>query len=148
MERVPLLPRNSHPHASLTDATYLPLQTTIFPRLFVLRPMGMIKNGVGYFQFSSKMLYFLGYENLKPYKNLFLRRSKDHKTPPRPIPLGGIFGTCVAEERRLIIENLSLLPRLLYRIERNGALASDRIIIVVGNRVLSRTVFDNAKIGS
>lgn len=146
MERVPLLPRNSHPHASLTDATYLPFADNYFSTIICSPPYGDDKNGVGYFQFSSKMLYFLGYENLKPYKNLFLGGVKDHKTPPPSNSLEESLEHVLQRNEDHYKEAVAFYRDYYTALNEMVRVASDRIIIVVGNRVLSRTVFDNAKI--
>lgn len=71
-ERVNSLPVGAKADVILADTKMMPYKDNEFSTIICSPPYGDDKNGVGYFQFSSKMLYFLGYEDLKKYKKKFL----------------------------------------------------------------------------
>lgn len=55
-----------------------------FSTIICSPPYGDDRNGVGYFQFSKNMLFWLGltYEQLQQNKDMFLGGVKNNKYPP------------------------------------------------------------------
>lgn len=146
IERAGALPEGAGAEVLLQDARDMPYRDGQFSTVICSPPYGDDKNGVGYFQFSSKMLYFLGYDDLKPYRKQFLGGVKEDKTvPPSAILLDSLEHV---RQRDLAHyrEAVAFYSDYYTALREMGRVAADRIVIVVGNRVLSRTAFDNAMI--
>lgn len=115
-------------------------------------PYGDDKNGVGYFQFSRNMLYFLGINGsqLKDQRKQFLGCGKS-KIPAKwnPSPaLTKILKACKSISPRLHHDAQQFYFDYFQALERLSQITSKRIIIVTGDRVLARTFIDNGKITS
>ena len=145
-ERVNSLPVGAKADVILADTKMMPYKDNEFSTIICSPPYGDDKNGVGYFQFSSKMLYFLGYEDLKKYKKKFLGGDKEHKIIPPSASLSKSLKNVYERNQVHFREAVAFYNDYYLALQEMKRVTTDRIIIVVGNRVLSRTFFDNAKI--
>lgn len=146
IERVNELPVGAKAEISLADSRAMPYKDNQFSTIICSPPYGDDKNGVGYFQFSSKMLYFLGYEDLKEYKKQFLGGDKGNKEIPPSDSLLESLENVYWRNQIHYKEAVAFYSDYYMALKEMKRVASDRIIIVIGNRVLSRTAFENAKI--
>lgn len=145
-ERVNSLPVGAKADIILADTKLMPYKDNQFSAIICSPPYGDDKNGVGYFQFSSKMLYFLGYEDLKEYKKKFLGGDKENKVIPPSTSLSESLKNVYERNQVHFREAVAFYSDYYLALQEMKRVTTDRIIIVVGNRVLSRTFFDNAKI--
>lgn len=148
IDRVNKLPSatNIEIDISLADSRSMPYKNGQFSTIICSPPYGDDKNGVGYFQFSSKMLYFLGYENLKMYKERFLGGVKEKKNVPPSASLQKSLKNVFQRNQIHYKEAVAFYSDYYMALMEMKRVTTDRIIIVIGNRVLSRTSFDNANI--
>ncbi len=113
-------------------------------------PYGDDKNGIGYFQFSRYMLYWLGHglEEIAAAKQDFLgSRVNGREAPPSPTLTRALLELDDRHiNRRHYIEATAFYRDYDAALARIAASVSDVIVFVVGNRSLSRTWFRNPEI--
>ncbi|HXG84167.1 MAG TPA: hypothetical protein VNI84_09080 [Pyrinomonadaceae bacterium] len=147
-ERIVTLPRNSISDIAVRDVRRMDFEDESFHSVICSPPYADDKNGVGYFQFSKNMLEWMGYtkEEIANHKKLFLGASKEINLLPK------------SESLEISVENVRQRNAVHYKeavsfyqdydsgLREMKRVARKNIIIVIGNRVLSRTQFDNAQI--
>jgi site-specific DNA-methyltransferase (cytosine-N4-specific) len=146
-ERVPNLPRGCKAVVEKIDARSLPFRKNQFDAIVCSPPYGDERNGVPYTQFAKNMLYWLGFtkEDIMLSKKLSLGWNKGGNAAPPS-------ATLIENLERIRKCPLSLKEAIAFYADYFVALGKlahvtrDRIIIVIGKRVLQNTVFDNAKI--
>ena len=167
-ERMVTLPENSFSDIAVRDVRKMDFEDESFHSIICSPPYADDKNGVGYFQFSKNMLEWLGYskQEINEHKKLFLGavKSADRLSPEMtyrpdsPSPLERGAGGEASESLKRSLENVRQRSATHYKeaisfyYDYNAGLREMKrvtrkhIIIVIGNRVLSRTQFDNAQI--
>lgn len=147
-ERIVTLSPNFFSDIAVRDVKNLDFRDESFHSIICSPPYADDKNGVGYFQFSKNMLEWLGYtkEEINNHKKMFLGASKKINHLPK------------SESLEMSLENVQLRSGAHYKeavsfyydynlgLREMMRVARKHIIIVIGNRVLSRTQFDNAQI--
>jgi DNA modification methylase len=112
-------------------------------------PYGDDKNGVGYFQFSRNMLYWIGVplEDQKQQKQSFLgslvNAAGDIPSTPTLRQILEIIGTRKAVHQK---EAIAFYSDYYRGLERITAITDERVIVIIGDRVLSRTKINNGHI--
>ena len=112
-------------------------------------PYGDDKNGVGYFQFSRNMLYWIGVslEDQKRQKENFLGSMANgfEEIPNTPTlsRILEIIGTKKAAHHK---EAASFYADYYKGLKRIAAVTDERVIVIIGDRVLSRTKINNGHI--
>jgi site-specific DNA-methyltransferase (cytosine-N4-specific) len=108
-------------------------------------------NGVGYFQFSRNMLYWVGYalEELKEQRQSFLgcgvSSDKEIDVPPS-VTLDNVLAV-IKDRSKRHYKQAQLFYRDYYSaIRRIVSVIEKRAVVVIGDRVLSRTHIDNGHI--
>lgn len=112
-------------------------------------PYGDDKNGVGYFQFSRNMLFWTGVslEQQKRQREAFLGCGMDSaKTSSSSETLRQTLSIIRQRKATHHREAVNFYADYLDGLKRIADLAQERIIIVVGDRVLSRTRINNGHI--
>jgi site-specific DNA-methyltransferase (cytosine-N4-specific) len=147
-ERIVTLPVGAKSDIQIRDIKNLEFENESFHSTICSPPYADDKNGVGYFQFSKNMLEWLGYtkEQISNNKKMFLGANKVINELPE------------SETLSLSLENVKKRSSVHY-VEANSfyydydlglkemcRVTRRYLIIVIGNRVLSRTQFDNAQI--
>jgi DNA modification methylase len=147
-ERVGALPKMAKCDVSLTDAREMPYESEQFYGIICSPPYADDKNGVGYFQFSKNMLAFLGFgdEELKEYRNLFHGMDKNEKNPPKSRALSLSLENVLKQDKSKYQEAVAFYADYAKTLEEMRRVVKKWVIIVIGNRVLARTAFDNAAI--
>ena len=112
-------------------------------------PYGDDKNGVGYFQFSRNMLFWVGIslEEQKRQRESFLGSGVDaHEKSNSSETLRQTLA--VIRERKMSHHREAVNFYLDYMdgLKRIASVAQERVIIVIGDRVLSRTRINNGHI--
>ena len=146
-ERIPSLPPGSRAMIEKGDTRQLSLPDDAADTILCSPPYGDERNGVNYTQFSKNMLYWLGYsrKQMQMSKDSTLGWGKGQRTisPSRSlhyaIDLLSDNPTSVREAVAFYADYYDAL-REMARVTRN------RIIIVIGNRVLNKQVLDNGQI--
>ena len=112
-------------------------------------PYGDDKNGVGYFQFSRNMLFWTGVslEEQKRQREAFLGCGVD--TAASSSPSETLRQTLAVIRQRKAAhhrEAVNFYADYLDGLRRIADVAQERVIIVIGDRVLSRTRINNGHI--
>src|SRR5438876_9476882 len=112
-------------------------------------PYGDDKNGVGYFQFSRNMLFWVGVslEEQKRQREAFLGCGVDAHT--RSAPSQTLLQTlAIIRERKAAHHRdaTNFYADYLDGLKQIASVAQERVIIVIGDRVLSRTRINNGHI--
>jgi site-specific DNA-methyltransferase (cytosine-N4-specific) len=147
-DRVSALPRDIECDIQIRDIRKLPFQNNEFHTIITSPPYADDKNGVGYFQFSKNMLHFLGYDDnkIKEYKNLFHGSVKEDKKPLDSASLNKSLLNVKKNSEEKYIEAVAFYHDYEDGLKEMARVTNKWIIIVIGNRVLSRTEFDNVSI--
>lgn len=151
VHRVSALPREPGPVVGLEDARTLPYPDDSFTSIICSPPYADDLNGVGYFQFSRNMLQWLGMDRdeIMNHKRRFLGGERDSKSPPASRTLREALD-CIRENG--LNKQTHLKSAIAFYRDYHDSLremlrvVQERVVIVIGNRVLSRTLFDNARI--
>jgi len=150
-ERISTIHGKPKVHANLGDCRTIP-ETAKYDLVVTSPPYGDDKNGVGYFQFSRNMLYFLGVHapELKEHRERFLGCGKS-TIPPRWAPsaaLTAVLKACESTSPRLHRDAEQFYFDYFQALQRLTRVTAKRIVIVTGDRVLARTFINNGKITS
>jgi hypothetical protein len=112
-------------------------------------PYGDDKNGVGYFQFSRNMLFWVGVplEDQKSHRGTFLGCGED--APESLVPSETLQRTVTLIRTKSPLhhrEAVNFYFDYFQGLQRIISVARERVIIVIGDRVLSRTRINNGHI--
>ncbi|PZS04168.1 MAG: hypothetical protein DLM69_02165 [Candidatus Chloroheliales bacterium] len=148
--RVAQLPANAHARAEVGDARQISMAQK-FHSVITSPPYADDTNGVGYFQFSRNMLYWLGFslDELKEQRKLFLGCSGQNTAnlPTLPsITLQRTLELLTKQKEQHYREALSFYHDYHRALDRIASVVEKRLIIVIGDRVLSRTYINNGHI--
>jgi site-specific DNA-methyltransferase (cytosine-N4-specific) len=130
-------------------AENLPFKKNEFSTIICSPPYGDERNGVPYFQFSKNMLFWLkiSKEQLLSFKEETLgwvgkRGNWDCPDSPK---LKSLIES-VSHNKRTKVEALAFYCDYFRALKNMTRVTSDKIVIVIGQRVLLNNVFDNARI--
>ena len=131
------------------DVTTMPFADDTFSTIVCSPPYGDERNGVPYFQFAKNMLYWLGWtkEELLALKRKTLGwvgGRKEVSCPESPT-----LKRCLEKLRhngRARLEAVAFYHDYEKALRRMVRVTHDKMAIVIGNRVLLNTTFDNAEI--
>jgi DNA modification methylase len=148
-ERIVTLPIGSTSDIAIRDIKKMDFEDESFHSIICSPPYADDKNGVGYFQFSKNMLEWLGYskEEINNHKKLFLGASKELNNLPKSESLEqSLENVLKRNSNNHYKEAVSFYHDYNLGLLEMSRVIRKNIIIVIGNRVLSRTQFDNAQI--
>lgn len=147
-ERILTLPKDAESDIASRDIKKMQFQDNSFDSIICSPPYADDKNGVGYFQFSKNMLAWLGHskEQINDCKKMFLGASKEISILPKSETLEMSLENVIQRNSVHYKEAVSFYYDYSLGINEMARVAKRNIIIVIGNRVLSRTQFDNAQI--
>ena len=148
-ERIITLPIGSASDIAIRDIKKMDFEDESFHSIICSPPYADDKNGVGYFQFSKNMLEWLGYskEEINNHKKLFLGASKELNSLPKSESLEqSLENVAKRNSNNHYNEAVSFYHDYNLGLLEMSRVIRKNIIIVIGNRVLSRTQFDNAQI--
>jgi len=146
-QRVSELPGGARSDVDRGDARRLPFRNKEFAAVVCSPPYGDERNGVPYTQFAKNMLLWLGYsrEDLMGAKNASLGWHKGDKVAP---PSTTLYRTLerITDNPVACREAIAFYHDYFLALREMTRVAKDVVIIVIGQRVLHNTVFDNAAI--
>lgn len=147
-DRIITLPVGAVSNIAMRDIKSLEFADEAFHSIICSPPYADDKNGVGYFQFSKNMLEWMGFskEYIKEHKNLFLGASKEINPLPASLSLESSLENVRNRDMNHYKEAVSFYYDYFQGLKEMKRVVRNYIIIVIGNRVLSRTQFDNAQI--
>jgi len=146
MNRVQTIPHDSIANIEQGDARQLPFEDDSFTTTICSPPYGDERNGVPYFQFARNMLCWLGFDRkellkLKSRTLGSLGKRTDFQLSQSPSVQE--YSINMPKEKSKLLTFYSDYFEALKEITR---VTSDKVAIVIGNRVLQKLVIDNAKI--
>lgn len=113
-------------------------------------PYGDDKNGVGYFQFSRNMLFWMGYslEEIQSAKRQFLGERKESESARKTTsPTLDVILTTIGGRSALHhLEALQFYEDYFEGLRAITKVTDTRVIVIIGDRVLARTKIDNGHI--
>lgn len=146
--QISALPEKCSAMIETEDITKLPLNDEEFHSIICSPPYADDTNGVGYFQFSRYMLEWIGMppETINKHKKRFLGGNKKGKEAPPSETFLDSASKVKERSQKHYKEAVAFYADYYKALSEMKRVVSDWIIIVIGNRVLSRTLFDNANI--
>lgn len=150
LTRVAQLPEGGQPRVYLSDARQID-DTHRFHTVITSPPYADDTNGVGYFQFSRNMLYWIGVslDEQKDQRRSFLGCGDTN---------GGVIDAPPSEMLREVLVVIAQRSQTHYKqalhfyndyysaLRRISRTVGERAIIIIGDRVLSRTHINNGRI--
>ena len=128
----------------------LPFENDEFSTIICSPPYGDERNGVPYFQFVKNMMYWLGLPktDLEKYKtNVLGWYNKDiikEKHAPESKTLNKILKKM--DNQKSIDEAISFYYDYNQGLKEMSRVTTDKIVIVIGNRILNKQIINNAAI--
>lgn len=146
-ERVSALPTGAKASVNKGDTQRLDLPNEVVDVILCSPPYGDERNGVNYTQFAKNMLYWLGYDRkaIQASKSRSLGWGKGERVVPPSWTLHDslqIISANPASER----EAVAFYSDYYKALQELARVARNRIVIVIGNRVLNKQVLDNGQI--
>lgn len=150
IQRISDLPEGSRADVQLANAKSVPHANNSFDTVICSPPYADDTNGVGYFQFSKYMLLWLGWSNemIADHRRQFLggNHRKEAVEPPPSATLASAlrFIRSRSETHASVVakfyRDYLICLQEMFRVSRKW------VIIVIGNRVISRTAVNNGQI--
>ena len=148
-ERISSLPKGSKANVKKMDIKKLQLTRykDIADAIICSPPYGDERNGVPYTQFAKNMLYWLGFtkKQIHQAKNESLGWDKKNNVIPYSATLIESLDK-ISNYPPSVTEAVNFYADYYEALKGMANATRDRIIIVIGQRVLQNTVFDNGKI--
>lgn len=150
IQRISDLPEGSKADVQLANAKNVPHADNSFDAVICSPPYADDTNGVGYFQFSKYMLLWLGWSNemIADHRHKFLggNHRKEAVEPPPSATLANALKVIRprSETHASVVtkfyRDYQICLQEMFRVSRKW------VIIVIGNRVISRTAVNNGQI--
>ena len=145
--RVPDLPEDATSDIQREDVRGLAMPDGSVDGVVCSPPYGDERNGVNYTQFAKNMLYWLGFsrEQISESKSLTLGWAKEGREPPPSSSLDDALNG-IADNPSAVREAIAFYSDYQQALAEIVRVARGHIVVVIGNRVLHRQVFDNAAV--
>ncbi|MFC1915280.1 hypothetical protein ACFLW4_01080 [Chloroflexota bacterium] len=150
IQRISDLPEGSRSDVKLANAKTIPHVDNSFDAVICSPPYADDTNGVGYFQFSKYMLLWLGWSNemITDHRHQFLggNHIKEAVKPPSSTVLENALKIIRPRNKKhasvvsKFYRDYQICLQEMFRVSRKW------VIIVIGNRVISRTAVNNGQI--
>ncbi len=147
VQRVPQLPVSAQADVEKEDSRHLRFSNETFDAVVCSPPYGDERNGVNYTQFAKNMLYWLGYsqQELRDSKGLSLGWGKAERLAPPSATLLNALET-MQDNPIAVREAIAFYADYYGVLKQLARVVRHRVIIVIGSRVLHRTILNNAQI--
>lgn len=145
--RVSNLPFHKNiPDVHIGDSRKIAVENGYFDLVITSPPYGDIKNTIPYHQFSKNMLYWLGFGDkaLQHIQEKSLGTKQSLKSAPQSAILSDSLGRM--SKKTLIHEAKCFYHDYFCALQEIARVTSERIIIVIGHRILDGTKIDNPQI--
>ena len=146
-QRVSALPPGCSAMVENGDTRQLNLPDNSVDTIVCSPPYGDERNGVNYTQFSKNMLHWLGYsrEQIQTSKDASLGWGKWNRIVP-PSPSLHQTVSRFSDEPGPVREAVAFYADYYAALQQMARVTRDRIIVVIGNRVLNKQTFHNGQI--
>lgn len=145
--RITALPTGAGALVTRCSVQKLPFSQNEFTTIVCSPPYGDERNGVPYTQFAKNMLLWLGYSRadiLQAKKDTLGWQKQRKKAPPSP-ELEHLLDR-ISSSTTALNEAVAFYADYFSALQEMVRVVTDRVIIVIGQRVLENTVFDNGLI--
>ena len=146
-QRVPTLPLGCSAMVEKGDTRQLNLPDDAVDTIVCSPPYGDERNGVNYTQFSKNMLHWLGYsrKEIRSSKDASLGWGKWNRTVP-PSPSLHQTISRFSDQPGPVREAIAFYADYFDALRQMARVTRDRIIVVIGNRVLNKQMLHNGQI--
>lgn len=146
-QRVPTLPTGSSAMVEKGDTRQLDLPDDAVDTIVCSPPYGDERNGVNYTQFSKNMLHWLGYsrKEIQSSKDASLGWGKWIRNVP-PSPSLHQTVSRFSDQPGPVREAIAFYADYFDALRQMARVTRDRIIVVIGNRVLNKQMLHNGQI--
>jgi len=141
------LPQEARADVGRADARAMEFADDQFTAIVCSPPYGDERNGVPYIQFSRNMLMWLGFtrdEVMEAKADTLGWAKKDNEEPPSNTLSAAL--AAIEHNPTAYREALAFYDDYHRALKEMVRVTAERIVIVIGQRVLSGTIFDNASI--
>lgn len=147
VQRVPQLPVSAQAAVEKEDSRHLRFSNETLDAVICSPPYGDERNGVNYTQFAKNMLYWLGYsqQELRDSKGLSLGWGKAERLVPPSTTLLNALET-MQDNPIAVREAIAFYADYYDALKQLARVVRRRVIIVIGSRVLHKTILNNAQI--
>lgn len=150
IQRISDLREGSRADVRLANAKHLPYDDNSFDAVICSPPYADDTNGVGYFQFSKYMLLWLGWSNemITDHKRQFLggNHRKEKVEPPPSATLANALRVIQSRSNTHASVVAKFYRDYLLCLQEMFRVSREWVIIVIGNRIISRTAINNGQI--
>ncbi|MDH5431648.1 MAG: hypothetical protein OEW78_07185 [Nitrosopumilus sp.] len=151
LDRLKELPSKSNAKVITGDVKKMPFKNNEFSTIICSPPYGDERNGVPYFQFTKNMAYWLGIpkNDLESYKKNVLGWFNKETILEKHSPESKTFRKLLKDiksNQKNVNEAISFYSDYNIALQEMSRVTNDKIVIVIGNRVLNKTIVNNAKI--
>lgn len=146
-QRIPALPPGAKATVTRGDTRRMRFDNAAADAIVCSPPYGDERNGVNYTQFSKNMLYWLGYTRgeMRESKDGSLGWGKAQRMVPPARTLGDTLDR-LSDNPVAVGEAVAFYSDYYDALREMARVTRDRIVIVIGNRVLNGQVVDNGQI--
>ena len=146
-QRIATLPPDAAARIEQGDTRSMPFPSEAADAIVCSPPYGDERNGVSYTQFSKNMLHWLGYtrHQIRGSKSRSLGWGKELRSVP-PSPTLWAALNRLTDNPPAVREAVAFYADYYDALREMARVTRERIIIVIGNRVLNRQVLDNGQI--
>jgi len=151
LEKVNSLPRGTKAKVIMGDVKKLPFEKDEFSTIICSPPYGDERNGVPYFQFVKNMMYWLGLPKDELEKNKmnvlgwYNKDSIKGKFAPESKTLKKLLRD-IKDNSKSVDEAVSFYYDYFLGLQEMARVTSNKIVIVIGNRILNKQLINNAAI--
>jgi len=147
-QRVSQLPKGAKAAVQKMDVRKMPFGRGQFDAIVCSPPYGDERNGVPYIQFAKNMLFWLGYtpQYIQQTKKHTLGWVKDGRKMAPPSPTLYQHLHQIRNKERACQEAIAFYHDYYDALNQMARVVRQRIIIVIAQRVLQNTIFNNAQI--
>ena len=146
-QRIATLPAGAAARIEQGDTRMMPFADAAADAIVCSPPYGDERNGVNYTQFSKNMLHWLGYgrDRIRHSKSRSLGWGKELRSVP-PSPTLWASLERMDDNPTAVRDAVAFYADYYAALREMARVTRERIIIVIGNRVLNRQVLDNGQI--
>jgi hypothetical protein len=146
IDRISRLPRGAHAKVDCYPVQRLPYPDKEYHSIICSPPYGDERNGVSYMQFSKYMLYWLGFSREAVLESR--RNTLGTSNYNIVLPSDTLEKTFKIIQRKNGDDDswLSFYKEYYLGLQQMARVTREKIIIVIGNRILKQTVIQNGKI--
>jgi hypothetical protein len=145
VDRISSLPKSAHSRVEIAPVQHLPYEDKKFHSIICSPPYGDERNGVSYLQFSKFMLYWLGFTRKAVIESR--NRTLGSSYVNIELPSKTLEKVCrIIQKSNGDNRWMNFYREYFLGLGEMVRVTREKIIIVIGNRILKQTVIENGKV--